>query len=284
MLKRVKLGLLKIDKLFFKGKIKAYYSRNFKYKGKAYKLTKDLYFPPHTSANKNVRMGAVGELLAIGGDLSTDRMIHALKNGIYPMFFNNEPILWWTSEIRCVLFPKDIHISKNIRSLIRKNNFFITVDKTFDDVVRACSESRQDYTWLNPERMALSFKLHKLGVAHSIEVWQDEKLVGGLFGIALGSCWFGDSMFARVSNTSKLAMVALTLRLEEMNFFVEDCGFWPTDHLKSMGAVIIPREEFLEILERSIQTPDIIDNWSNLFVNWDLRLAAEKHIANEHQS
>ena len=270
-----------MDKRLFNGGINAFHSRYFKYRGKAYVLTKDLYFPPHSSANKSVRMGPEGELLAIGGDLEPDRMIHAFKNGVYPLFFNDQLFLWWTSEIRCVMSPKDIHIPSNMKKLIRKNNFQLTVDKAFHDVVRACSESRKDFTWLTPEREASCFELHELGLSHSVEVWQDEKLVGGLFGIAVGSYFLSESMFTRVSNASKLAKIALCLRLGEMNFSMVDSGFWPTDHAKRLGAVIIPRDEFLGILDKSVQTPDVVEKWEDLFKDWDFRSAAENHIAEE---
>lgn len=275
-LNKVKSGVLKIDELVFKGHIKAFHSRNLAYRGKAYKLTKDLYFPPHTSSNKNVRLGPEGELLAIGGDLTPERMLYAFKNGIYQISFKNEPILWWTSDIRCVFFPKKLHISKKMQEVIKSNKFHLTVDKAFSDVLNGCSESRN--TWLTPERKGACEALYRLGNAHSVEVWQDDKLVGGLYGIVFGSYFYIESMFTRVNHTSKLALIALTIRLGEMNFPMVDFGIWPTEHSKSLGAVIIPREEFLGILNQSVETPDIVKEWGELFDNWDFRSAVKNYV------
>jgi leucyl/phenylalanyl-tRNA--protein transferase len=276
---KVKQGLNGIDESLFQGKLMKLYSQHIKYRGKAYVLTEDLFFPPHTSANKNVRYGPAGELLAVGGDLSPERMIEAYKNGIRPASFKDEPFLWWTSEIRCVLYPKDIHISKSMQRVIRKNNFCLTVDKAFQEVVRSCSEIRKDYTWLTPERIAATCKLHELGIAHSVEVWQDEKLVGGFFGVAFGSYVQVESMFSRVDNASKFADIAFTLRLGELNCLPIDCGIWPTDHQIGMGTIIIPRDEFLKILEQTWQEPALVTNWENLFVNWDFIQAVKNHLS-----
>lgn len=277
ILVKVKSGILKIDKLFFKGYFKAFSSRYLTYRGKAYVLTKDLYFPPHTSSNKSVRLGPEGELLAIGGDLTPERMVHAFKNGIYQISFQDQPILWWTSEIRCVFFPKKLHISKKMQEVIKSNKFHMTADKAFHDVISGCCESRKDFTWITPERMASSLKLHELGFAHSVEVWQDDELVGGLFGIAFGSYFYIESMFTQVSHTSKLALIALTIRLGEMNFPMVDFGIWPTEHAKSLGAVIISRGEFLGILDQSAQNHDVVEKWGDLFEDWDFRSAVKNH-------
>jgi leucyl/phenylalanyl-tRNA--protein transferase len=278
-LKKLKLALNRVDESLLKGKIKKYYSRHIKYRGKAYVLTEDLSFPPHTFANKSVRFGPAGELLAVGGDLSPERMIQAYKQGIKPIFFNDEPILWWTSEIRCVLYPKDIHISKSMQRVIRKNNFCLTADKAFQEVVRACSEIRKDYTWLTPERIEAACKLHEMGIAHSVEVWQDENLVGGLFGVAFGSYVHVESMFARVDNASKFADLALTLRLADLNCPLIDSGIWPTNYQDSIGTVIIQREEFLKLLDKSWQEPAIVTNWHDLFMDWDFMLAVKNHLS-----
>lgn len=277
-LKKFKSGLLRLDNRILKGKLKAFYMRRIKYWGKAYVLTQDLYFPPHTASNKNIRMGPEGELLAIGGDWEPERIILAYKNGIYPVVFRDQPILWWTSERHCVMYPKDIHIPKNMRALIRQDKFNLTVDKAFHEVVSACSETRKGYTWLTDQQVEAFHKLHSFGFAHSVEVWQDKKLVGGLFGISFGSYFHGESMFARVSHTSKLAYIALSIRLAEMNFAIMDCGIWPTEHMKSLGAVVISRDEFLEILDKSKEVPEMIADWGALFENWDLKQAVQNHL------
>jgi len=216
--------------------------------------------------------------LAIGGDWEPERIILAYKNGIYPVVFRDQPILWWTSERHCVMYPKDIHIPKNMRVLVRQNKYKLTADKAFHEVVNACSETRKKYTWLTDEQVEAFHRLHALGFAHSVEVWQDEKLVGGLFGISFGSYFHGESMFARVSQTSKLAYIGLSVRLAEMNFAIMDCGIWPTEHMKSLGAVVISRDEFLGILDKSKEAPEVIADWGALFENWDLKQAVQNHL------
>ena len=277
-LKKIRRDIRQLNKRIFHGNVDAYYSRYFKYRGKAYKLNTDLYFPPHSCANKTLRMGPCGELLAIGGDLEPERMILAYKKGIYPMFFKDQPILWWTSEFRCVLFPKNIHISKGAKNFIKKNQYRLTVDKAFYDVICGCKETREESTWITPERIASACKLHELGIAHSIELWLDDKLVAGHFGVAIGSYFYGESQFSRVSNAGKVAMIALCLRLEELNYSLVDGGFWPTNYLKEMGADIILRDEYLDLLDQSVRVPDIVTDWGELFENWDFRFAVEKHI------
>lgn len=278
MMKKLKSGLFKLDELMLSGRLKKFYSHHIKYRGQAYVLTEDLYFPPHTASNKNIRMGPEGELLAIGGDWKPERIIYAYKNGIYPVVFKDQPILWWTSTVHCVMYPKDVHIPKNMRALIRQDKFKLTVDRAFGEVVSACSETRKNYTWLTPEQVAAFHQLYNLGFAHSVEVWQDEKLVGGLFGISFGSYFHGESMFARVSHTSKLAYIALSLRLAEKQFTIMDCGIWPSEHMKSLGAIIISRDEFLEILDKSKNVPDLLNDWTDLFNNWDLKQAVQNHL------
>nr|WP_320025663.1 leucyl/phenylalanyl-tRNA--protein transferase [uncultured Acetobacterium sp.] len=278
MPKSIKSHLLEIDARFLNGHIKSFYAEHFMYRGKAYLLTDELFFPPHSSSNKNVRMGPEDQLLAVGGDLTPERIILAFKNGIYPSSVKGQPILWWTSEIRCVLFTKNIHISKVMWRLIKHNNFHLTIDSAFNDVVNSCAEARKDYTWLTPDRIKSCCELHDLDYKHSVEVWQDGKLVAGLFGFTLGSYFYISSMFTRVNHASKFAMIALAIRLEELNYSLLDCGTWPTDHLKSMGAVIIQRDEFLELLNQSIEAPNIIESWKDLFENWDFCQAVKNHI------
>jgi leucyl/phenylalanyl-tRNA--protein transferase len=272
----IKSCFIKADKCLFKEYIMGFYLRNLKYRGKALKLNDTIDFPPHTSANKNVKLGPVGELLAIGGDQSPERMMNAYKNGIWPCSFKNEPLLWWTSEIRCVIFPENIHISKVVKRLIKQNNFELTVDKAFDEVIKGCCEDREDCTWLRPEQIVASAKLHELDFAHSLEVWRDEKLIAGLFGISFGSYFYVESKFTRVNHASKAAMIALAIRLEELSFTMIDCGIWPTNHLEKMGAVIIPRDIFLEKLNHCVQMPDV-DEWESLYEQWNFVEAIKKH-------
>ena len=283
LLKKIKTGLLKADKFLFKGNLTGLYVRYFKYRGKAYSLTKNLYFPPHTAANKKTRLGPEGELLAVGGDWTPDRIISGYKYGVYPVSFKNQPILWWTSENHCIMYPKEIHISKKMSKIIRQDKYQLTSDRAFADVVSACSESRE-YTWLIPEQVKAFEKLHQLGFAHSIEVWQEKKLVGGMFGIVIGAYFHAESMFARESHTSKLAFIGLSLRLAEMKFEIIDCGIWPTEHMKSLGAIVITRDAFLEMLDPAVNAGDTIEDWSSLFENWDLRQATQNHLTDLNDS
>lgn len=278
MLPAVKEAIYKIDQALLNGAAKSYYYRNFAFKSKAYHLTKEIYFPPHTDSNKNIPFGPYGELLAVGGDLSPERLIHAFKNGITQSSNQDEPLLWWTADIRCVFFPQKVHISKKMNEVIRSNKFHLSIDKCFDEVLDGCSEGRVS-TWLTPERKSATNKLYQAGVAHSVEVWQNGKLVGGLFGVAFGSYFYVESMFTRVNHTSKLALIALVLRLGEMGFPIVDFGIWPTDHAMSLGAEIISRDEFFKILESALETPKSFENWNDLFADWDLKAAANQHLA-----
>ncbi len=283
---KIKELLFKIDKTLFNENIKGCYSKHLAYRGKAYKLTKALYFPPHASSNKNIRMGieSSGELLAFGGDLTPERMILAYKKGIYPLFFDKQPILWWTSEIRYVLFPQKLHIGKKMRRIIKKNNYVLTADKAFRDVICACRETRKEFTWITPERIESSCKLHELGFAHSIEIWQDERLVGGLYGVMIGSCFQVESMFRRVDNAATAASIGLLLRLSEIDGIVVDCGFSVSEHIKNMGAEMISRDEFLEMIEKIMKNTDSIENWNSLFENWNFKQAVENHFILDHKT
>jgi leucyl/phenylalanyl-tRNA--protein transferase len=264
-----------MDQCLFQGRLCRFYSQNFKYCKKAYKLTDELYFPPHSAANKNVKMGPCGELLAVGGDLSIERLLLGYRNGVYPLYFKDQPILWWTSEIRCVFLPERINFSKNLRRIARKSDFRLTVDTAFDEVVNACAQARKECTWLLPERIKSLQESHQLGYAHSFEVWEKDELIGGLIGVAIGSYLTVLSKFTKVDNSSKVGMVALVLRLFEKGFTVIDCGFWPTEHLRRMGTEIITREAFLKVLEKGFDAVCPVSNWGELYENWDLEKAVE---------
>ncbi|MGE5628654.1 MAG: leucyl/phenylalanyl-tRNA--protein transferase [Solirubrobacterales bacterium] len=283
----VKSEILIIDRIIFEGKLKEKYHfvknkmkliySTLKYAGKAPKLTDDLTFPPHEISNKEVKLGPLGELLAIGGDLSEKRMIKAYKNGISEISFDNEPLLWWTSTARCVILPCGIHISKIMRRTIKSKKFEITMDKAFKDVVNYCSILRKNNTWITKARIDTYCKLHKSGIAHSLEVWKDGDLAGGLFGVSFGAYFLVESKFAIENHASKTALIALFLRLEELGCTLFDLGIWPTEHLKSMGAVSISRESFLGNLEESMKLSNITEDWSRVFEGWDFLMAVEKN-------
>jgi leucyl/phenylalanyl-tRNA--protein transferase len=253
-----------IDESIMNNTLKKLYNKYFKYRGKVCRLSGKKCFPPYASANANYVFGPFGRLLAVGGDLSPDRMLVAYKKGILNFSYKHDPLLWWTADIRCIIFPREIHVPKNIKPLLRNNKFSLTVDKCFKDLVRACAESRNN-TWLTDDKMEAFGKLYEMGYAHSVEVWQDEKLAGGLFGVCFGGYFMVESMVSLVKHSSKVALVTLALRLSELNFVIIDCGFWPTEHLKSMGAVTISQEKFLELISQGVRMPGYQGDWTKLF-------------------
>ena len=191
-------------------------------------------------------------LLAIGGDLSAERLKLAYNSGIFPWYSQGEPIIWYSPDPRMVLFPKNLNISKSMRQVIRKNEFQITFNTSFEEVISNCktiSRNGELGTWITDEMQLAYINLHKLGIAKSVEVWQNEKLVGGLYGIDLGTVFCGESMFSKVSNTSKLAFIYLAQKLEKENYSLVDCQVY-NDHLASLGAEEISRNEFLTYLPK----------------------------------
>jgi leucyl/phenylalanyl-tRNA--protein transferase len=187
-------------------------------------------------------------LLAIGGDLSSERLIHAYSNGIFPWFEDDEPLLWWSPDPRFVLFPKDLKVSKSMKQILRKSDFKVTVNKDFKSVIEQCAKAKrdgQDGTWITSQMEEAYIKLYQLGYAKSVEVWQDNELVGGLYGVDLGNKVFcGESMFTKVSNASKVGFITF---VQNSNYNVIDCQVH-TKHLESLGAKHIPRTEFLKFL------------------------------------
>ncbi|MBU1194907.1 MAG: leucyl/phenylalanyl-tRNA--protein transferase [Proteobacteria bacterium] len=218
-----------------------------------FRLSERLEFPPAWLARSD-------GLLCIGGDLSCERILLAYKNGIFPWFSDNEPILWWSPEPRLVLFPEDIHASKSLNKNIKQKQFDIRVNTAFEKTIRACAQSRKtglgSGTWLVEEMIDAYIELHRLGYAHSIEAWQKAKLVGGLYGICLGGIFFGESMFSTQKNASKVALVTLANLLNKNSFDLIDCQV-TTDHLLSMGATEISRNDYLDIIKKSVKRQDI---------------------------
>ncbi|MEM9680646.1 MAG: leucyl/phenylalanyl-tRNA--protein transferase [Bacteroidota bacterium] len=196
----------------------------------------------------NVTEASAEGLLAIGGDLSAERLIYAYSRGIFPWFEDEEPILWWSPDPRFVLFPEDLKVSKSMQKVFRKHVFEITYNKAFDDVIKACATTKrlgQKGTWITNNMIDAYIKLHKLGYAKSVEVWQEGELVGGLYGIDLGNNVFcGESMFAKVSNASKAGFITL---VQDSNYELIDCQLH-TNHLESLGAQPMPRSEFIKYL------------------------------------
>lgn len=211
-----------------------------------FRLTDQIIFPPAQLATRE-------GLLAVGGDLSPERLLLAYREGIFPWYSQGQPILWWSPDPRMVLFPDELVVSKSLRKVLRKNIFRTTIDRSFFQLITACAQTRIDKgegTWITDEMIEAYDRLHRMGYAHSIEVWHGSSLVGGCYGVALGRCFFGESMFSLMDNASKIALVQLVEYLKTRGYVLIDCQV-PTDHLKHMGARNIARSTFLRLLEKS---------------------------------
>ena len=221
-----------------------------------FSLSQELIFPPVSYAEED-------GLLAVGGDLSPQRLLLAYRSGIFPWFSQNSPILWWSPDPRFVLFPDRLRISKSMKQVLRQKRFLLTCDRAFVQVIDSCKKiprKGQPGTWITKEMQAAYTELHHLGYAHSVEAWRENKLVGGLYGIALGGCFFGESMFATESNASKAAFIYLVQNLQERGYSFVDCQVY-TSHLESLGAEMLPREVFIEKLEASLAYPTDQGPW-----------------------
>jgi leucyl/phenylalanyl-tRNA---protein transferase len=211
-------------------------------------LSDKLTFPSPTLADSD-------GLLAVGGDLSPQRLLLAYGLGIFPWFSPGDPILWWSPDPRLILFPDKIRVSRSLKKIIRRDRFRVSLDTAFEDVMAACAASRRgdrgEGTWITRDMIQAYGQLHKAGFAHSIEVWHRGELAGGLYGIALGKCFFGESMFTRVSDASKVALVELGKHLVRHGFAFIDCQV-VTGHLVRMGAHTVSRNTFLQLLRGAV--------------------------------
>lgn len=203
-------------------------------------------------------------ILAVGGDLSPERLLMAYQKGIFPWFNPGDPILWWAPDPRFVLFPEELKVSRSMRPYFNQKKFTVTIDRAFDQVIRACQNQRRKGqlggTWITEDMIEGYSSLHQKGYAHSVEVWKDDTMVGGLYGISLGNIFFGESMFAKVSNASKFGFISLVRRLHELGFELIDCQ-QQTRHLESLGARCISRSDFLRYLKKNANMPDRLGNW-----------------------
>ena len=221
-----------------------------------FQLGKEIVFPDPALANAD-------GLLAVGGDLHVERLLLAYKKGIFPWFDDNSPILWWSPPQRCVIEPDQFHVSRSLRRVARQKRFRITFDRAFDQVIRACAETRIDQgkeTWITPEMRRAYCALNEAGFAHSVEAWDGGVLVGGIYGISLGRAFFGESMFKRATNASKVAFYELTRKLQEWRFDFIDCQI-TNSHLIRLGAYEISRKSFLDRLDRALQFRTIMGPW-----------------------
>jgi leucyl/phenylalanyl-tRNA--protein transferase len=209
-----------------------------------YYLSSELVFPPVNQANRD-------GILAVGGDLSPQRLQLAYKSGIFPWFEEGEPIMWWSPNPRMVLFLDELIVSKSMRNILNRNIFKVTFNQNFRDVISNCQNIKRDGqngTWITNDMIEAYCNLNELGIAKSVEVWQDEKLVGGLYGIDLGHVFCGESMFSLVSNASKIAFIALVNKLKKENYKLLDCQVYNL-HLESLGCREIDRIDFMDILK-----------------------------------
>ena len=219
-------------------------------------LTDKIEFPPPHLASKE-------GLLAIGGDLSRERLLLAYRMGIFPWFSDDEPILWWSPDPRLVLYPNEIKISKTLKKIMKKGLFKVTMDSAFVQVINQCAQIRiqnNQGTWILEDMIDAYCKLHESGFAHSVEAWYQGELAGGLYGVSLGNCFFGESMFTRISNASNVALVTLVEYLNTLSFDIIDCQL-TTEHLLRFGAKEIPRAAFLNQLEESLKASTKKGKW-----------------------
>lgn len=217
----------------------------------------DEYFPPLEMA-----LDDPNGLLAASGELSPRRLLTAYRRGIFPWYNQGEPILWWSPDPRMVLFPNELKISRSLHKALKKHHYEIRTDSAFTQVMQACAApcKAQPGTWIHPEMISAYTRLHEIGVAHSVETWIEGKLAGGLYGIAIGRMFFGESMFSYVTDASKIAFVHLVKQLEHWSFGMIDCQM-KTKHLASFGAREIPRRNFAQILNHLVISPTEPGNW-----------------------
>lgn len=224
-----------------------------------YQLSDFLSFPPPHEAEPE-------GLLAVGGDLSSQRLILAYSEGIFPWFSPGDPILWWSPDPRMVLYPQDFKVSKSLARTLRKEPFQIKWDTAFEEIVKNCAlvpREGQDGTWITEEMIDAYHQLHKIGLAHSVEAYEGDKLVGGLYGISLGGVFFGESMFSLKTDASKICFYHLAKQAEQWNFHFIDCQL-PTPHLASLGAVELNRSRFLVELEEALTLRTILGKWKQI--------------------
>lgn len=222
-----------------------------------FQLTQDLKFPPPHLAN------AEG-ILAVGGDLRPERIMLAYHQGIFPWYSDETPILWWSPDPRFVLYPRKLKVSKSTRQLLRKNLFRVTLDTAFEQVISECQKmprAGQDGTWITDGLKEAYVSIHEMGFAHSVEVWQGDELVGGLYGVSIGKVYFGESMFSKVSNASKVGFVTLVQQLIRQGIELIDCQVH-TDHLKSLGAESISRDRYLAHLDVLLDFDSLNGAWT----------------------
>ena len=218
----------------------------------------DVRFPPIEQASPE-------GLLAIGGDLRPERLLEAYRHGIFPWYNDDQPILWWSPDPRAVLFPNKLHVSRSLKRSLRPKIFTVTLDTCFRQVMQQCAGPRPQYpeggTWITEDMLDAYTHLHELGHAHSVETWQESRLVGGLYGVAIGGAFFAESMFTRIDDASKVALVKLFRQLEAWNFSLIDCQ-QSSPHVMRFGAEEVSRQHFITLLTQAVTLPDRQGRWA----------------------
>ena len=220
-------------------------------------LTDEPTFPPPHLARED-------GLLAVGGDLSVERLLAAYRAGIFPWYNEGDPVLWWSPDPRLIFEPGGVHVSRSTERVLRQRRFEVTVDTAFGEVIASCAEARgprRDETWITRAMLRAYCRLHEAGYAHSVECRREGRLVGGLYGVSLGACFFGESMFSAEPNASKVALTALSAQLEAWSFVLIDCQV-TNDHLLSLGAREISRNDFMALLRKGLREPTRTGRWS----------------------
>ena len=219
---------------------------------------------PHDLSFPSVEQATPDGLLAIGGDLRTERLLEAYRHGIFPWYSEGQPILWWSPDPRTVLFPEQLHISRSLQRSLRPGFFTVTADHRFETVVRQCAEPRSQHpeggTWITAAMIDAYTALHEQGYAHSVETWKGDALVGGVYGVAIGSAFFAESMFTKVDDASKVALVSLIRQLRRWGFRVVDCQ-QSSPHVLRLGAQEVPRHIYLQHLTKAVAQPGRLGRW-----------------------
>lgn len=218
--------------------------------------------PPEAFPDVESAFDVPDGLLAAGGDLSPERLLYAYRHGIFPWYDDGQPILWWSPDPRCVLRPHEFHVSRRLRRSLARSGFAVSFNQAFGDVIEACAEDRvgQQGTWITDDMKDAYTSLHHDGWAHSIEIWRASELVGGLYGLAIGQAFFGESMFSATSNASKAAMLAVCRQMLLHDFLILDCQV-ESPHLISLGASLMPRHKFAALLRRACKRESRFLNW-----------------------
>jgi leucyl/phenylalanyl-tRNA--protein transferase len=209
-------------------------------------------------------------VLAVGGNLSPGMLLSAYSQGIFPWYTDGEPILWWSPDPRFVLFPDELHVSKSMKKALRKGGFNYSLDRCFEQIIRGCRtvpRHDQNGTWITGEMLEAYTELHHLGYAHSIEVWREGQLAGGMYGVSLGCCFFGESMYSLVPNASKAALIRFIGLMRSKGFTMLDCQVH-SEHLSTLGARMIPRREFMRLLKSGLGNETYRGNWGTSFRNF----------------